>query len=83
MLTAEGVRSPRFVTADGSKIDCFVKFKELAEEVPFTADANDSHGHGRDIHAGIMAGKAGPIAPYVQPLAAPDPVVQAPPDVVG
>lgn len=83
MFTVEKVRDPKFANADGSKIDCIVKFKEFADELPFTADANDCHEHGRDIHAGILAGHAGPIAAYVPPPADPDPAVQRPPNVVG
>ena len=83
MFTVENIRNPKFVTADGSKIDCMVKFAEFTDELPFTADANDSMKHSRDIHAMLLAGDAGPIAAYVPPPTAPDPAIQGPPNVVG
>lgn len=35
--------------------------------IPFTASAADSEKQGRDTHAAILAGAAGPIAAYVPP----------------
>lgn len=35
--------------------------------IPFTAHKDDSEQHGRGIHAALVAGQAGDIAPYVPP----------------
>jgi hypothetical protein len=62
--TLEYIKNPVYVTEDGSRIDCIIKWKEFAEEHPFTAAADDVEQHGRDIYALLVAGEFGPVAPY-------------------
>ena len=58
------VRSPRWVDATHTRIDCFVKFMHLKVEVPFTADSKDA-GEGPEIFARCAAGEFGEVAEYV------------------
>lgn len=83
MSIVESIRNPVYVSEDGSRIDCLVKFDSFPNELPFTADANDcdDSSASKAIHASLLAGVAGPIAPYVPPPPKP-PVVKAPPESV-
>lgn len=47
--------------------DCEIYHAVLREWIPFTANANDTEQHGRDIYALIDSGKAGEIAPPPPP----------------
>ena len=69
------IRNPSY-NAFGT-IDCEINHPKLGW-IPFTASATDSEELGRQIHADILAGKAGEIAPYVAPPPLPTPV---PPEV--
>lgn len=51
--------------ADGS-IDCEIQHPKHGW-IPFTAAANDIEEHGRAVHAAILSGDAGEIAPYEPP----------------
>lgn len=42
--------------------------ERLRRRIPFTADPDDPEEHGRDLHAELIAGKHGKIAPYVAPV---------------
>jgi hypothetical protein len=66
-LVLETVLNPVYANAAGTRINCGVKWKGEAEPWPFTADANDSEAHGRQIYALIVAGNFGPIAPMPTP----------------
>jgi hypothetical protein len=67
MSNVEYIKNPVFMSENGSRIDCIVKFDSVPIELPFLADANDIEPHGRAIHAAILAGEAGEIEPYVPP----------------
>ena len=54
-------------------IDCEINHPTFGW-IPFTAAADDSEELGRQIHADILAGKAGEVAPYVAPPPQPVPV---------
>ncbi|MFO1209593.1 MAG: hypothetical protein U1E40_10275 [Amaricoccus sp.] len=58
------VRSPQWVDAAHTRIDCFVKFAHLKVEVPFTADPKDVEAHGREIFARCAAGEFGEVVEY-------------------
>ena len=70
MSKVEYIKNPIYVTEEGSRIDCVVKFDTVGVELPFTADAYDVEEHGRAIHAAILAGEAGEIGPYMPPVIA-------------
>ncbi len=73
-MSYTSVRSPRWVDAAHTRIDCLVKFSYLKVEVPFTADPDDVEAHGREIFARCAAGEFGEVAEYV-PKAEPVEVV--------
>lgn len=52
-------------------IDCEINHPKLGW-IPFTASPDDDEELGRQIHADILAGRAGPVAPYVAPLPSPE-----------
>lgn len=47
--------------------DCELYHVALKQWIPFTANADDTEQHGRDIHALIQSGAAGEIAPPPPP----------------
>lgn len=57
----------RYSNAEGTKIDCIVKFDHIGEPVPFTADRDDSNLHSRSIFEyAVEEGHVfGQIAPFV------------------
>lgn len=69
--SVEYIKSPVYVSADETRINCIVKFSNFAEELPYTAANNDIEPQGVAIYNAITAGDAGPIAPYVPPPAPP------------
>lgn len=58
------VTNPQYSKADNSSIDCIVTCDEISGDHPFTARADDSMLHGRQLFADLLAGKHGAIAPY-------------------
>lgn len=48
-IAVESIRDPRWANEERTRINCFVKFTHLKEQVPFTADPNDSKAHGREM----------------------------------
>ena len=54
-------------------IDCEINHPKLGW-IPFTSSPDDVEELGRQIHADLLAGKAGQIAPYVEPPPQPTPV---------
>lgn len=65
-MKIEYIKDPIYC-ADGARIDCRLKWDEIDEELPFTADPNDVEEHGRAIHAALVAGEFGPVAAYQVP----------------
>ena len=62
------VRSPRWANAENTLIECEVNFDHVPEEwSPFGAVASGDRPHTHEIFADCVAGKYGPIAPYVDP----------------
>jgi hypothetical protein len=64
MPTPETVENPRYVNAEGTMIDCDVKWSHLPVVWPFTASPDDPAEHGRALYAALVAGEHGEIAPY-------------------
>ena len=71
MLTIEYIRNPVFSNAEGTAIDCLIKFAEFAEEHPFNATSYDSMEHGRQAYERLMAGEFGEIGEFVEYLPIP------------
>ena len=63
-IIAETIRSPRFVSEDGSQINCFVKFSHMKEEHEFTASAYDCEKHGREIWSQCINGAYGEVKAF-------------------
>ena len=61
------VTKQQWANAENTLIDCLVKFDHIGEEVPFTANPNDSAAHGREIFERCAAGEFGEVAAYVPP----------------
>lgn len=62
------VSSPVWANEEHTLIDCVITVSQFGDEqLPFTADPNDTAQHGRAIFADLVAGVYGPIAEYVAP----------------
>jgi hypothetical protein len=66
MFTIEYIRNPVFSNNEGTAINCFIKFAEFSEELPFNATSFDSMEHGRQAYQRIMSGEFGAIGPFVE-----------------
>jgi hypothetical protein len=71
MLTVETVTDLVYSNAEGTGINCQVKFEEFNQVLPFHATAWDDEPHGVQLYNDLKAGKYGPIAPYVAPVLTP------------
>jgi hypothetical protein len=60
-------KNPQWADAENTRIDLTVKFEKHANELPFSADPNDTEAHGREIFAKAVAGEFGPVAEYEPP----------------
>lgn len=58
------VINPQYSKADNSQIDCIITCDEIPGNHPFTARADDTEPHGRQLFAELTAGKHGTISPY-------------------
>lgn len=68
-LIFEKIKNPVYADAGKKLINCEVKFPALGDEyVPFTASANDTEAHGREIFAQCVAGKWGKVKDYAAPV---------------
>lgn len=70
-MTTIQIRNPVYSAPDNSTIDCEIEHPVYGW-IPFTANPNDVEPLGRDIFAALIAGAAGPISPYVAPIASAD-----------
>jgi hypothetical protein len=57
-------KNPVWANRSQTLINLTVRFEEIAEELPFTANPNDIEEHGRDIYARAAAGEFGSVAPF-------------------
>lgn len=69
MFSIEYVKNPIYVNAQMTEIDMLVKFKELDEELNYTATNLDKETHGIDLYQNAKNGDYGVIAPYIAPNA--------------
>jgi hypothetical protein len=60
-------KSPKWANQNKTIIDLVVRFEEIDEDLPFTANPKDVEPHGRDIYARAIAGEFGEIADYTPP----------------
>jgi hypothetical protein len=56
--------NPKWINRSQTYIDLTVRFEEINEDLPFTANSNDVEAHGRDIYARAAAGEFGAVAPF-------------------
>ncbi len=60
------VRAPAWSDPERTQIDCIVRFAIYANELPFTARADDVEEHGRQIFERCVRGEFGEISPYLK-----------------
>lgn len=63
-MTPITATNPRWADASHTFITLTVKFHEIDEAVPFTADPNDVEQSGRDLHGRAVSGEFGVIAAF-------------------
>jgi hypothetical protein len=57
-------KSAKWANRGQTAIDLVARFEEIPEDLPFTANPNDTEAHGRDLFARAVAGEFGPIAEF-------------------
>jgi hypothetical protein len=67
MMTYTDVKTAQYANAEGTAINCFVKFAAFPDYVPFTASKTDVEEHGRQIYDELISGGHGTISAYVAP----------------
>jgi hypothetical protein len=82
-MQIESVKNPKWVDAEHTKIDVVVKFKEMANEIPFTASKDDCMDYGVAIFEACEAGQYGVVEAYVPPAPEPEAANQTQPTVEG
>lgn len=70
-------KDPTWANRSNAKINLTVRFEEIDEDLPFTADPNDPAKHGRDIYARAVAGEFGQVSPFTATAPTNDDVSQA------
>lgn len=66
-LNLKYANNPKWVNQNHTLINLTVRFEEIDEDLPFTADPNDLEEHGRDIFARAVAGEFGIVAEWTPP----------------
>lgn len=56
--------SPKWANRSQTAIDLIVRFEGIDEDLPFTANPNDSEAYGRDLYARAAAGEFGVISSF-------------------
>ncbi|MDI6434291.1 tail fiber assembly protein [Cronobacter turicensis] len=59
------VKKPVFADEQQKTINCYVKFEQFSDYVPFTATPEDGEAHSKAIYAECLAGKYGAVSAYV------------------
>jgi hypothetical protein len=57
----------KWANQEHTSIDLIARFEEINEDLPFTANFNDSEEHGRDVFARAKAGEFGVIDEWTPP----------------
>lgn len=63
------VRNLKWADAAQTCIDLEVKFEEIGEFIPFTADPNDPEEHGVELYNDVVKGDYGTIVAFSSPAA--------------
>jgi hypothetical protein len=66
-ITYTSVSNLAYANQTGTAIQMTVQFGHLLQPALFVAMGSDPEQHGRQLYADAIAGKYGPIAPYVAP----------------
>jgi hypothetical protein len=64
-MQLEYAKDPIWANAEHTMIDLTIKWVEIDEELPFTANPDDCEEHGRAIFAAAVAGEYGVVAEFV------------------
>lgn len=68
MMKIINVKNPKYLFPDNrDKILCEVQFDDSESWQEFLAVSDDAEVHGRELHAALLAGVYGDIAPYTPP----------------
>lgn len=59
------VTNPQYADTSGRIINCWVKFNDFANPLPFTASPEDCETHAQQIYQELKSGKYGPIGAFV------------------
>lgn len=57
-------KNPEWANRSQTLINLTVRFEEISEDLPFTANPKDSEAHGRDLFARAVTGEFGSVAPF-------------------
>lgn len=57
-------KNPKWANRSQTYINLVVKFDSFEEELPFTATANDTESHGRELFKRASQGEFGTVAPF-------------------
>jgi len=64
-MKIETVKNPVWADVENTRINLVLKIESIPDEIPFTASPDDSESHGRALYADAVAGRFGPVSPYV------------------
>jgi len=67
MLTIEYAKNPIWVNEENTIINLIVKFYEMTDELPFTANPNDYEPYSKELFDNAVAGVYGEVKPYIPP----------------
>jgi hypothetical protein len=60
-------KDPVWANRSKTLINVTARFEEIEEDLPFTANPDDTEEHGRDIYAKALEGEFGEVAPFDPP----------------
>jgi hypothetical protein len=66
-MQLEYAKNPRWVNPERTLIDLVIKWDQFPDELPFTANPNDTEEYGRLIFRAVLEGQFGEIAEYTPP----------------
>lgn len=68
-MKVEYAKDPKWANEQQTVIDLTVKFEHFDEELPFSAQPDDSMAHGRELFERAKAGEFGAVAAWTPPSA--------------
>jgi hypothetical protein len=69
-------KNPKWANKQKTLIDLIVRFEEIDEDLPFTANQNDPEQHGRELFEKAISGEFGTIEEYSPPVVDPEQLKQ-------